>query len=418
MIRRITAIVVAAAAVAGAASASPAGTPGVTLVPPKTCGQDVTFKHADPAGVLQKLPPSARTMYSIWPYPVKATPWSTFKGKKGPWKIGYISFPIDNPWKVNFLDELKREFAQAKAKGLVTGTLQTYIQPSWTTATPEQQDAAIQEMVRSGVDGILIHPLNAIAETPAIDAAGKAGVPVVLTSDVAPSSSYAVNIWSQNNSPSFAGTLDLLQKRGAFGPGKTVNVLRVRGIPGVTVEQAFQDAATADMSVCKGIHVVGTVWGKWNPATTKEEVLKFLASHPERIDLVIQNGSMQAGIIQAFEQAGRSVPPIAWGGTSGGDLSWWLAHKSTYQSVGGQYSGAMVAYTTLRLLLRILDGRGLQVRDISLPPRMVTNANLAEMATPGKPVTWVGDVRGPVDGWASNQVLDRFFAKSGTPGGL
>src|SRR5262249_16125657 len=150
----------------------------------------------------------------------------------------------------------------------------------------------------------------------------------VLTSDVAPNSKYAINVFAQNNSPTYAGTLAQMKKHGLIGPGKTVNVLMVRGIPGVTVEQAFYDAAVADLKACPGIKVVGTVWGKWNAATAKSEIVKFLASHPEKIDLVFQS-AVGGGVIQAFQEAGRPVPVMNFGGSSGGDLSWWLANKNT-----------------------------------------------------------------------------------------
>src|SRR6266536_5189484 len=126
--RALGAVVLAAAVAAAVASASSSRL-AVGIVPPKQCGQDISFQQPDPDGVLKKLSPQIRSWYGPYPYVVKGTPWATFKGKKGPWKIGFINFPVDNPWQVNLLSELKAEFAKAKAKGLVTGSLQTYIQP-------------------------------------------------------------------------------------------------------------------------------------------------------------------------------------------------------------------------------------------------------------------------------------------------
>ena len=87
---------------------------------------------------------------------------------------------------------------------------------------------------------------------------------------------------------------------------KTGNVLFVRGIAGNPVEQAFQDAAVADVKACPGLKIVGTIYGKWTNATAKAETVKWLAAHPDtKIDAVIQNGIMMAGIVQAFQQTGR-----------------------------------------------------------------------------------------------------------------
>ena len=41
---------------------------------------------------------------------------------KPPWKIGYITIGVSNPYQNNVLSQLKKEFALAKAKGLVTAS--------------------------------------------------------------------------------------------------------------------------------------------------------------------------------------------------------------------------------------------------------------------------------------------------------
>jgi ribose transport system substrate-binding protein len=401
---------IAAILAASPASARSSSATASTAAVAQKCGQDVAYKTKDPDGVFKTLSPAIQARYGPYPYPVKASPWTAFKGVKKPWKIGLITFPVGSPWLADVIKQVGVEFNKAKAKGLVTGTLQKYIQPSYATATPEQQISAIQQMVRNGVNGILLLPLAGPPLAPAIDAAGKAGVPVVILDNVVAEAKYSVNVWSQNNSPAAAGVAGLV---------KTGNVLFVRGIAGNPVEQAFQDAAVADVKACSGLKIVGTIWGKWTNATAKSETVKWLASHPNvKVDGVIQNGIMMAGIIQAFLQAGRPVPPISGGGCQGGELSWWLKNKATYKSVATCFNGFQTGWSEFRLLLRILDGRGIKVADIHIPVPVVTNANVHIYATPGKPLSWPGEPRGPIDGWASNKVLDGYFNKPGTPGGL
>ncbi len=402
------------------ASAAASSAPGpAPIAAPTTCGQPVVYKKADPDGALAKLPPNVRKWYDSYPFEVRASPWASFKGSKGPWKIGYISFPIANAFKIGYYNELKQEFAKAKAAGLVTGKLQTFIQPAFNTATPEQQSAAISQMVSSGVDAIILHPLNAVAVTPAIDEAGRAGVPVILTGDVAPTSKYAINTLTENQSQAFATVLKQLVAKGWF-KGETRTVLDVQGIAGNSFSEQVHQAALATLKACKGVKIVGTVYGQWNSATTKSEVLKFLASHPGKLDFVMHEGAMAAGIIQAFESLGRSVPPMPISGNTGGDLSWWLAHKDAYNSAAVfTMGGRQVAYTTFRLALRVLAGKGLKVRDIAPPGLIVTSANIAKYAVPGKSVSWVENIhwRGSLDSWLSNRQMDLLFTKPGSPGG-
>jgi ribose transport system substrate-binding protein len=409
--------VVAATAGTGVSAAASSSNGIAAPIAPKVCGKPVTYAN-DPNGLLKALPAAARTAYAEYPYDVRATPWSSFKGKKGPWKIGYISFPADNAWKINFGVELQKEFAAAKAKGLVTGSLQTYIQPASSTATPEQQDAAIQQMVRDGVDGILLAPLDTNAETPAIDAAGKAGVPVVIIGDVAANSKYAINVFGNNSAPARAGLLALLVKKGVIGPGKTTNLLVIRGLPGVAVEVAQWEGGTYAIKPCPGVKIVGTVWGQWNPAVQKTQILSFVASHPGlKINLVFTDGGF-GGVIEAFQELGLPVPPTNSSGASGGDLSWWYAHRSTYQTVGSQFGGAATAWTEFRILLRVLAGKEPRLRDFEIAPATVTNSNLGEYAPKGKPVTFIGDTTMPVTAWANNTTLNEYFKQPGGPDGF
>ncbi len=366
---------------------------------------------------MKQLPTELQAPYAAYPYPVRATPWSTFKGKKGPWTIGYISFPIANAWKINYFNQLKKDFALAKSKGLVDGSLKSYIQPNFNTATPEQQSAAIQQMVRDGVDAIILHPLNSKAVTPAIDAAGKAGVPVILQGDVAPESAYAINNWSPVNNLGQAAFLKMLYNDGWFR-GETRTTIAIRGIQGSAIEQSIHDAAAAEMKACRGIDVLDTMFTNWNPVTTKSSVLTFLASHPQKIDFVMNEDAVSAGVIGAFEQAGRAVPPQPMNQSSGGDYSWWLKNKNAYKTIGYCFGGKMVAYTDFRLMLRILGGRQLKLRDIVPAGVVVTSANISKYAEVGKPLTYLGDLVSPANAWLNNAQMNSFFVKPGTPGGL
>jgi hypothetical protein len=126
---------------------------------------------------------------------------------------------------------------------------------------------------------------------------------------------------------------------------------------------------------------------------------------------------MAAGIIGAFESSGQPIPPIADGGCQGGDLSWWLAHKSSYATIGTCNSGYQTEYTAMQVLFRILGGKQLKIRDIAVTAPVVTNSNLAQFATAGKSLTWSGEPRGPLDARCGTVTcLNGFFKKPGTPG--
>src|SRR5207237_6297657 len=93
--------------------------------------------------------------------------------------------------------------------------------------------------------------------------------------------------------------------------GKKGNLLIVDGVPGLSIATFSLAAAKEIFKNCPDIHVVGEVVGFFSQSTAKNEVLKFLATHPGQIDAVWQDSSIAQGVISAFQQSGKRVPPGA-----------------------------------------------------------------------------------------------------------
>jgi ABC-type sugar transport system substrate-binding protein len=260
-------------------------------------------------------------------------------------------------------------------------------------------------MVRQGVNAIILEPVDSVAEAPAINAAGKAGVPVILAdTPPAPNTQYAVSAWSQNQVEADAGALGIIKKG---------NVVMVRGIAGNQNDVVLHNQAIADMKNCPDIHVAATLYGNWDQGTAKTVVSQYIASHPQPIDGLIQDGGMMAGIVQAFEANGLKVPTIADGECGGGDLSWWLAHKSTYKTVAGCFNGFQGAYTYFNVTLRVLANKGPKLNVLEMPTPPITNDNLASFAQAGLPLSSQAEVGGPETAWCDNTCLDKYFNVTG-----
>ena len=240
---------------------------------------------------------------------------------------------------------------------------------------------------------------------------GRPAYPSSSSTTSSPRRSTSVNVWSQNNSPAAAGVAGLV---------KTGNILMVRGIAGNPVEQAFQDAAVADIKACPGLKIVGTIWGKWTNATAKSETVKWLASHPRR------QGRRRD---PERDHDGRDHPGLPAGRPAGaadqrrrlpGRRALVVAQEQGDLQVGRDcFNGFQTGWSEFRLLAADPrrswpEGRGTST---SRCPWSRTRTSQV-YATPGKPLSWPGEPRGPIDGWASNKVLDGYFTKPGTPGGL
>jgi ABC-type sugar transport system substrate-binding protein len=401
----LVAAVTAACSSSGSPSTSSATSSTGTTANAK-CGTTVPVGPSNPTGVYASMPTNLKAIYSSYPGELIQSPWATTKIKaKPPWKIGYIAFAITNQYNQDSLNGLKKQFAIAKAAGLVQGSLLTNIPATMAASTGEEQISAIQQMVRQGVNAIILEPVDSVAEAPAINAAGKAGVPVILAdTPPAPNTPYAVAAWSQNQVQADAGTLGII---------KQGNIVIVRGIAGNENDVVLSNQALADLKNCPNIHVAATLYGNWDEGTAKTVVAQYIASHPQPLAGAIQDGGMMAGVVEAFQAAGVKVPPIADGECYGGDLSWWLANKSTYKTVAGCFNGYQGAYTYFAVTLRVLANKGPKYNVLEMPTPAITNDNLATYAQSGLPLSSTAEVGGPDTAWCDSTCLDKYFTIPG-----
>jgi ribose transport system substrate-binding protein len=406
-----TAAPVSTTATTAAAVTTTSAAPATTAT---TAAQNTTTTAAaaleglppDPDKVIATLPPELQQYYVDYPGEVRATPWASFAGTPGPWKVGLVGLAANSAWTVNLYNEVERLFNEAKTTGLVTGDLMKGINPDQATETAAMQIASLQSMVRNGVQGVIMLPLSTDAVAPAITEAGeKNEVPVIVLGNMC-TSLYSVPMVTLNQKEAH---IKLIEQLG--GKGK---VLLVRGIPGVPWETATYDMIMAQAKKNPGIDIIGEVTGNWNNANAKTAVLQFLAGYPTDLDAVFQCGIMGQGIIQAFEQSGRKVPPIALTGAQAGDLAWFADHvKDGYQTYGMSYNGAQTANAAFRILGRILAGKQLKVRDMPMKAVLVDKNNVAKFVPPGATINTVDDPLGDPLDYCPDSLLDMYFKNPG-----
>jgi hypothetical protein len=81
--------------------------------------------------------------------------------------------------------------------------------------------------------------------------------------------------------------------------------------------------------------------------------------------------------------------------------------------VAGCFNGFQGAYTYFDVTLRVLDNKGPKYNVLSMPTTAITNANLAEFAKPGLPLSSTEEVGGPVTAWCDDACLDKYFTVTG-----
>ena len=90
------------------------------------------------------------------------------------------------------------------------------------------------------------------------------------------------------------------------------NVLEVRGIAGVSVDDDFHKGVTEEFAKTPGIKIAGSVHGNWTQTIAQKEVASVLPSLPP-IEGVVTQGGDGWGTYEAFKAAGRPTPLIVFG---------------------------------------------------------------------------------------------------------
>ena len=109
---------------------------------------------------------------------------------------------------------------------------------------------------------------------------------------------------------------------------------------------------------CPRVKRVGDVYGNFIDVNAKSETLKYLATHPQKIDGVIQAGTMTGGIMGAFQQSGRPMPVVDDVGPMKASTGYWLNHRGAYHGVGMAFGPKSMGSAGASVALRMLEGQG------------------------------------------------------------
>ena len=182
----------------------------------------------------------------------------------------------------------------------------------WVSANGDQQKAIsdINGLVAQGVDVLLVNPDFGAAELPALRAATKAGVTVI--------------VWSQDpgGTPGTDYSAKVVQDLGSVGQdmadwlGQTVvkgNVVFLGGVPGAAVSANLIAAVKRGLSDYPDIKLLvdEPVTTDWNKVGTQRAVSGLLARYPNIDGIMTDWGLTAQAAMEAFANAGAPVPATA-----------------------------------------------------------------------------------------------------------
>jgi ribose transport system substrate-binding protein len=415
MIKRSTrsaagpAVLLAAASLLAACGAAGGGGGGsshssASTVPPKAgCGSFASLAPKDPDGALSSLPSEQRNALGRYPL-IRASAWKNWKpDHKPPYSIGIAAAGGVDPLQTTLFREIPRLLKQSPLVGSVN------FYSTGTSLDVPLQLQLYSQAVQKKPDIMIAEPLQPQAFLRAETAAGRAGIPTVnFLGDV--ESPYALNVNSN-----FDLTGALIASSVVRSIGGRGNVLFVHGYPGTTADDGMFKALKDVIARCPGVKLTGDVVGAFVNSAAKQEILKFISTHPAPLDGVVQAGGMGAGVISAFTSTGRKVPVIGDGSAVQGSLAYWRQHKGSYRAIGTAQPAHLAATAVVDVVLRTLEGQGPEINTFLAAPRLITSDNLDQWIDTSASTSSEIPAEGPKDSWLGDRYLDGLFVNGKTP---
>ncbi len=157
------------------------------------------------------------------------------------------------------------------------------------------------------------------------------------------------------------------------------------------------------------------MYGNYLSANAKSETLKYLATHPGKVDGVLQAGTMTDGIMGAFQQSGRPMPIVADIGPTKGGVGYWINNRDSYHGVGTAFGPTALGDAAGSVALRMLEGQGPKLSSMVAEIPLLTDENLDQWADKSWSLTTPGQPDGPPDSWFTDDYLNSMFAKGAAP---
>ncbi|MFO1035305.1 MAG: substrate-binding domain-containing protein [Geminicoccaceae bacterium] len=318
---------------------------------------------------IDALPPELKALYTD-SIPVGPSAYDDFKMPAKPWKWCHSESYMGNPWRVSMNNELKRLVDAAIAKGDVAS-----FEMSDSNGDVPQQIAQIRAFIDKGCSVITTIAGSSTGLNDVIEAAYKAGIPVVTTAS-AVTSPYALNIQHNHNVWGYDMAKGIGEQLGGKG-----NVLMVEGIPGSPIVEHENSGGYRGFAEYPELNNLGKVSGNWTANVTKNVILQTLATNPAQIDAVWTTGSETRVIAEAFDEAGRPQPLIT-GSMSGDALGYWKDHKDTFRYYGGAILPTIAGQNTFRAAVRLLEGQQPIVNTLLVPVPEIREEDLGKWAAP------------------------------------
>ncbi len=163
----------------------------------------------------------------------------------------------------------------------------------------------MQDILVQKPDVIILAPVGAAALVGVTEEAMSKNIPVILVSSKVETDNYITFIEPNNIEYGQVCAEYLVKKLNGQG-----NVIMLSGIAGASAAEDRLKGGREVFAKSSGIKEVGQAYCDWSPVLGKEKTAAFIAANPQIDGVWSDSGVMAIGAIQAFQEAGRKVPPL------------------------------------------------------------------------------------------------------------
>jgi ribose transport system substrate-binding protein len=163
----------------------------------------------------------------------------------------------------------------------------------------------IQQLVSQDPDALVVVPMGD-GITGQVRAAAAAGIPVVMCAGRLTDDSDVVSTVTRQYE--LLGTMYaewLVQELGGEG-----QVAVLSGLAGVPTAEYQKAAALEVFEQYPGIEVVTEQYTEWSPTVAKQVAANLVTQYPDLAGIWSDSGYGDLGVVQAYQEAGRPVPPM------------------------------------------------------------------------------------------------------------
>lgn len=214
------------------------------------------------------------------------------KTSDGDFKVGFAQCTMASPFYASMVDA-----ASAYAKEI--GVEFTYVSAD-DDVTKQNND--INDMISSGIDALILNPINAEGVKPALEACEKAGIPVI-TVDRNISEGQTAYVGRDNEKMGNMVGQALVEHLGGKESAKG-KILEIQGTAGDTVMMARRDGFEAAIKEAPGLEVIQSAYCDYTRSKAITAVQDMLQANPDIVAVYGHNDDMSLGAAQVLQEKG------------------------------------------------------------------------------------------------------------------